>query len=230
MNQKLYIWILTIILLSTIVLASDGGVVDDNVTLRASLSVNNILFNDSIEANITIKNEINIVLINNQPMTPNGTGLWFFILNDSFTNTTGNYLQVVDYFNSSGIIAQGTESFEIRESEETKMLTLTYIFALLGLGFIFVYLSSQIKTNEVPKGRVPEKMIFYALSLGIVVAISGFLLALVQNNPKISYLSIPTNTIFIVILWCVFGIISFFMIYLYETVFKNKDKDEDDDD
>lgn len=223
--KKLFIIGLVFILLLPFVSATCFS--GENCTLWASIYNGSLHFN-STNATIEVYTGDNIFVVNDtMQLSPNKTGVYQYIF---IFNDTGNYYYKASFFLSGVKIAEADNSFTVELNEDQKMSGLTIVIGLGFLILVFIYASSQIKSQEVPKGRVPEKMTFYAWTLGGVLMLIGFLYVYTRQNNIVSYFETQMGIFFSISMILTIAIVGFFLIYIIENVFKEKPKDDFDDD
>jgi len=223
--MKKFFFIVMVLMLLPTVFASSICSSGENCTIWASVFNGTQYFNAS-DANVYIRDSTGNNVVYNESMDNNGSGVFRYIF---ISNNTGNYYVQVEYFSGSTLLLQADSSLYIQLSEEEKMLGLAIILGLIGLAFVIIYASSQIKTQEIPKGRVPEKMTFYALFLGVIITIAGVLYVYVHQSISYTVLQIPFTTLFIVLVLCVAAIVGFYLVYLIEVVWRQKKELDEDD-
>ena len=217
--KKLLIYIGLFILLSLTAFADTECNQNENCTLYAKFTINGV--EHSIDnANISIINNTGDV-IKSDVMTPDGIGKFIYI---STYNNTGDYLVNVKFINNSEIIGTASENLKVNEG----MTELVLVLLLLGITFIGFYAYKNIKTDEVPEGRVPEKMIWY--TLGVVgVLFLGFLGINIGGKSSVGYMNIPSTVLYTVIIVIVGAVLYFYFVYLIEMWFKFRKVREDND-
>lgn len=225
--KKLLILGLCLLLLLPFVSASDTCFSGENCTLWSSIYNGSLHFN-ATNATIEIYTADNTFIINDtMNLSANKTGVYQYIF---IPNSTGNYYYKSSFFLNGAKIAEADNSFVVELSEDQKMSGLTIVIGLGFLILVFIYAASQIKAQEVPRGRVPEKMTFYAWTLGGILLLSGFIYVYTRNNSAVSYFETQAGIFFAISMLLTSAVVGFFLIYLIENVFKKKEDDFDDDD
>ena len=227
--RKWIICLILVLLSFPIVWAADGCVVATNCTWWAAVT-NNTDFYNADEANITIYYPDETVYIENASMEKTDTGRFRYISN---SNTTGNYMAYVQYFGSGVLLATAFESKELRDvNEELDMLDVAIVLGLAMVAFIFIFASSSIKTEEVPKKRVPEKVILYFGALAVSIAIIFVIYNFISNSTRYTALASWSGTFLIIVVFIVVALMWFYFVYLIELIFrasKIKEKEKEDE-
>lgn len=189
--------------------SADGAVVDETARLWSDVIVGKSLY-DANNMTLTLYNPNGSVIVTEYNMTQFSTGLYYY---DFVPNVTGNYLGVVEVYNDSGLIGTGTGTVYATQNETTNNMILAITLAIIGLGFLAAYISHNIKLEEIPRGRIAEKALYYALSFIFLVGTPILILTLVENNSSLSYLETFASTSVIVTALVGFVIMLFYIIY-----------------
>ena len=226
MMRSIFIWMCLFLMLVGVVSASDGGVSGQEVVFQADIFDQPDYYNAN-NATATIYYPNGTVYLSNLNLTKVSTGLY----TGNFTpNVSGNWYIGVEYYNVSGKIATASQSLEIRSSLEVQMEALIVMLGLCLMAIIFIYAAMNIKSQEVPRGRVWEKVLWYALVLVFVLTGAFFMKVFVDNSQTLDYMAGAMNLLLIVVIGICVGIVMFFGVYQIENVFKMANMKKGDDD
>jgi hypothetical protein len=145
--KKIIILILTLLIAALPVYASGAGSVllNTSILLRAD-SINQTAYDGGVSSvNITITNPNKEIVVNNQEMTLNGTGRWYY----NYTPlSVGAYYIANTYYNSTGhSVALLTDSFDVYNTPEVTTNMIQAIFSqflLFAVGILLIWLGYYI--------------------------------------------------------------------------------------
>ena len=122
--RRICLWVFLVIVMAITVSASDGGIVNTNISWFADI-YSGAGFYDADHANITIYCPNTSTYISEAPMSEFQAGRF----NYTFTpNVTGNWYAYVEFYNTTAKVATASQSMEIREED--------FMTSDLGLAFI----------------------------------------------------------------------------------------------
>lgn len=226
--KKLMLVCLFLFLVIPFVSAADGGIVDENTRVWSNIIVGDSLYN-AHNLTLSLYNPNGTNIITDYNMSFYSTGIYYY---DFVPQTTGNYIAIIEVYNTTAKIATGSGSLYITPNETTNQMILAITLALIGLGFLAAYISHNIKLEEIPRGRIAEKALYYALSFIFFIGTPIFLLVLAENNSSLSYLQSFLSTTVIVTTLVGFAIILFYIIYHFkkrlERLTNQKEEQEND--
>lgn len=217
MKTKIILWIMTLILLSSFAFAYTECTAGENCTIYGKYTENGIA-KDIDQANIKIISS-NETIILTDTMTDLEVGTFIYT---NIYNNSDEYLIVIEYVNNSINLGSSSETLNVRDN----MIELTLVILLLGITFISLYAYKNIKTDEVPEGRVPEKMIWYTLGLAGILYL-GFLA--LNIGKSVGYMTAPSYMLYIIIIIIVMAIVYFYFIYLIEIWLRFRKRKEEKD-
>jgi hypothetical protein len=209
MKKHNIIYILVILLLP-FVFGLDIGVVNKETTVWCGITSGGVPFSVSY-ANITILSPNNNIYINNENMTFIDTGLYNY---EFIPNTTGNYLAICNFYNTTGFVAQARETVHIKGNIGN--MEIAILIGLLSIGVFLIYLSRDIIKK--PQGDVSGSVFkvfdvkniavfLHLAATWVLVGIVGFINILAQSQ---SYEPLIQG-IFIAVVW---GVGAFNVLYL----------------
>ena len=160
------IWVIVTLLLLSFAYASDGGVVDENVTWIAD-AFQQPNFADIQEVNITIYYPNQTIFQANKTMVNFGNGKYRY---EMLPNQTGNWYAYVEFYNTTSKIGTASQSMEIREADfmsGTEGIIAFNIFTfLIGYGiFIAIVLYILSRFNE---EKAKEVIIYKIIVYGFI--------------------------------------------------------------
>jgi len=88
------------------------------------------------------------------------------------------------------------------------------IIGYVGIAFAFLYISFNVKKEQVPRGRIFEKVLYYVMGLITLFAISINLVLTAENVNDLSYLESATNAYFTVSTTIILVMFFFYMYYM----------------
>ena len=168
-------------------------------------TITDVDFLSGQSANVTILFPNGSVLVDNQPMTSLGNGTFKYNVTH---NITGNYLARTQFYNSSGIIAAGSQSLSVIDNETlTRGIMISIIIGIMGMAGLMIYASSQVKADTtIVLSRAMEKILLYIGGLGFMAVAYSFMLTFVRNEPRYDYLINPLQIFFVVFAIILFAI------------------------
>lgn len=93
----------------------------------------------------------------------------------------------------------------------------TYIALTQGFGiliFAFILISKSVKTENVPRGRIFEKIFYFMLALISMFALTVTMVLVVENETNLSHLVDPINAYFDVSTTIILVMFFFYMYYM----------------
>jgi len=195
--------------------AADGCFVGENCTWWAYDGTG-----QTTAVNISITYPNGSDYTTNQEMVADGGGRYYYT---TVFNTTGNYIGVYEFYNSTGSnFYDGAESKEI--TEEFNVLTFTILFGLIALAAALIFFSKDIMTK--PKGQTNNAIMkiidgknmgvfIYLIASWIVVAMVGFMYNISLGE---TYEGILLNIFILVSLLVTAFNIGYLSLYILHTI------------
>lgn len=112
-----------------------------------------------------------------------------------------------------------------------------FIGMMIGYGIIamaFLYISFNVKKEQVPRGRIFEKVLYFVMGLITLFAISLNMVLTTENVSELAYLEEITNAYFVVTTTIVLVMFFFYMYYMLRQAIisfkevRNKDDKKND--